>query len=53
MGQCFLSRTQTGFSPQNWGENGDGPVPADNYGDGKADFAVWRPTNGTWYIVNS
>ncbi len=35
----------------NWGLVGDIPVPADYNGDGIVEPAVFRPTEGNWYIA--
>lgn len=36
-----------------WGLPGDVPVPADYDGDGLTDVAIWRPSDGTWWVVHS
>jgi hypothetical protein len=43
----------TGQTRLAWGESGDIPVSGDFDGDGKTDIAIWRPSNVTWYILNS
>ena len=38
---------------QMWGMPGDIPVPGDYDGDGKTDYAIWRPSTGEWWIIRS
>jgi hypothetical protein len=47
------SSTGTIQSAVSWQQSGDVPVPNDYDGDGKVDIAVWRDSNGYWYIRKS
>ena len=50
----FQSRLPVSTFPavpdRQWGLPGDVPVPADYDGDGFAELAVWRPSNGVWFL---
>lgn len=40
----------SGTSTKNWGTTGDIPVVGDYDGNSYSDYAVYRPSNQTWYI---
>ena len=48
MGHAFGA--EPGASNVTWGTWGDIPTPGDYNDDGVSDPAVWRPSNGTWYV---
>jgi len=47
------SRPAVDFVGAEWGVGEDKPVVADYDGDGKADAAIYRPSSGIWYIMQS
>ena len=52
-GKILVSKDADGFTSVAFGDSNDVLVPADYDGDGKADIAVFRPSNGTWYLLQS
>jgi hypothetical protein len=49
----IIQSSDNAIKTQQWGQNGDIPVPARYYGKAKVDMAVWRPSEGKWYLINS
>ena len=45
-----LSWVEWGYSGSGISGGGDVAVPANYIGDSHAEIAVWRPSNGTWYV---
>ncbi|MDQ3799501.1 MAG: CHRD domain-containing protein [Acidobacteriota bacterium] len=48
-----LGSSSQAFFAVKFGVGTDTPVPADFDGDGKTDFAVYRTSQGAWYIAGS
>lgn len=52
-GTWYILGSTNGFSAAAFGTSGDKPTIGDFDGDGRSDIAVYRPSNGTWYRLNS
>jgi hypothetical protein len=53
-GVWYIRNSSNGsVSINQFGANGDLPVPADYDGDSKTDIAIYRPSNGLWYWLKS
>jgi uncharacterized delta-60 repeat protein len=52
-GTWYLNRSTAGLLGFQFGFNTDSIVPADYDGDGHSDLAVFRPSEGNWYWLNS
>ena len=49
----WVVQSNDGFRSMQWGLPGDYPTQEDYDGDGKDDFAVWRPSLGMWAVILS
>ena len=47
------SGTTSSFYAVAFGTAGDVPAPGDYDGDGQKDLAVFRPSQGMWYLLQS
>jgi hypothetical protein len=52
-GTWYVLGSTRGFTATQFGIATDIPAPSDLDGDGKADITVFRPSQGTWYQLNS
>ncbi len=48
-----MRQSRGGLGSIYFGFGTDLPVPADYDGDYRADIAVFRPSNGTWYFLRN